>query len=285
MKGRIAALFGMVVLAVVACNVDSVNVPTVDQVAPAMNPLLNIDSECQQGYDCVNPNSFAPIAADLDTVGTNCTLESGCGRGWSAIYTGIQIDAQGALDAVNYTCTNGQTTRDTAVLSNRGCWDCMFGCAGPSCPPGAQCITLPAQSNVSDCTQVYCNQGYTAVVWWSSGIAVPKCVRAMTVAPPPPVTTASNLNGWPYLTWAPVDGAAGYRVYRQLHTQAQPQVWYTWLNATSYHDASTSVSGEPESAPNPAWSQWVRYHVVSLSADNTESGYVNVHYFNGTGPY
>lgn len=283
MKTRIAVLFGIIALAVGACNVDSVNEPTLETVAPVMGPLFNSNSECPGGYDCRSPNSYSPIAADLDTVGTNCSVESGCGRGWSAIYTSITVDAQGALDAVNYTCSNGQSTRDTSVLSNRGCWDCMFGCAGPSCPAGAQCITLPAQSNVSDCTQVYCDQGYTAVVWWTNGIATPKCIRALTGAPPAPVTTASNLNGNPYLTWAPADGAGGYRVYRQLHWQSQPQVWYTWLNATSYQDWSTNVTGSPGSSP-PA-TPWVRYHVVSLSADGTESGYVNVHYYSGTGPY
>lgn len=290
MRTRNATLFSCILLILMACHVDSVNMPTTDASAIGLKPSFFTNSTCPGGYECVDPNSFAPIAADLDTIGTNCTPEAPCGRGYSAIYTGLQTNVVGNLDAVFFHCSSGL---DTMVTSDRGCWDCKFGCAGASCPAGAQCITLPGQSG-SDCTQVYCNQGYTAVLWWENGTAVPKCWRALTAPPPPPVTTASTVNGGPDLTWDAVSGAAAYRVFRQLSPywnppgQTEPEVWYTWLNATSYHDWSTNASGPPQSEPDPAWGgKWARYHVVSLSADGTESGYVNVHYYylpNG-GPY
>lgn len=288
MSIRNGTLFSFCLLILAACHVDSVNTPTTDASA-GLKPSFSSSSTCPAGYECVNPNSSAPIAADLDTIGTNCTPESGCPRG-TATYTGLGTDVTGYLDAVFFSCSNGQ---NTMVTSDRGCWDCKWGCAGASCPPGAQCITLPGRWG-SDCTQVYCNQGYEAIVWWDNGTAVPKCWRAVTVAPPPPVTTATTVNLGPNLTWDPVSGAAGYRVYRQLSPywnppgQTAPEVWYTWLYATSYYDQSTDVSGDPQSQPDPAWgNKWVRYHVVSLSANGTESAYVNVHYYylpNG-GPY
>lgn len=300
MRIRHTTLLSCTLVFLMACHAESVNVP-LPEVSPfGLKPSPILYSDCPAGRTCVAAQNLGPVSAIMGNLVPSCASEVGCSTGGTRIYAFVTEDAEvGNIDVLTMNCANGTFT----ARSDHGCWDCVGGCGGSVGPDGIQWQTVTVLDTLggsswmgqigSDCYAFRCHD--PGSYYFSGENRAPVC---LTDNPPPggglapPQTTAYTVNGKPYLTWPSVPGAAAYRVYRHLEGRPGPEIWYTWLEATSYTDWSTDVSGDPQSSPDPqwpdtSWAVWARYHVVSLAADGTESGYVVVHYYhtpNG-GPY
>ena len=179
MKTRMAVLFSMIVLAVGACNVDSVSVPIMDagelksplglKLAPSMTP----EEGCPQGLYCTTPIMNNPIYPDLDTIATNCP--EACGGLETGTADNYEEDANGWVDRVRITCP----TRGTTLwYSSHGCWDCKWGCAGTRCTTG-NCVTV-AGSPGFDCRELTCQSGWTGYSGTrADGTKVALCTRPL----------------------------------------------------------------------------------------------------------
>lgn len=289
MRIRNATLFSCIFLILAACHVDSVNMPTLEPSAIGLGPAFSTSGDCAAGYECTPATHLGAAPVVSRNLAVSCGVHfTGClGTKMGASVT---PDDSANYDALTLNCSGSVYT----VRSNHGCWDCTEGCGGRTCPDGGQCstVTIPGLTG-NDCQGYRCDVANGWEYDTPGGFAAPRCRRSLDYNPPPPgtpappATTASVVDGGPFLTWDAVPGAAAYRVYRQLKWQAAPEIWYTWLTATSYYDSSTDVSGPPQSQPDGQWLKWARYHVVSLSADGTESSYMWAHYYpyTGTAPY
>jgi hypothetical protein len=166
MRFRSTALFGSMVIALAACDAQSLLVGT-DSAEPAVQttePRFS-SSGC---YEYVNPTWLGGVATDPDIIAYNCGPET-CGLS-VGVGLGVNVDADGLVDEAVIQCPNNSIF---VVPSTDPCWDCVYECGGSNCPSGALCSTIPG-SYGSDCQAFTCPSGYDLV---HTGVLQPPTCR------------------------------------------------------------------------------------------------------------
>jgi hypothetical protein len=166
MRTRDCALFNSILLFLLACQADSISVPSIKTSAVGLKPSFIVYSDCPTGETCVDPEHVGPVDAVASLLIRSCSGDFGC-LDEGKISGSVTVDAASRnRDQLTINCSSG----NIYVTSDYSCWDCTDGCGGTADPTGLAWKTVtvmdpgaPGELDGqigSDCHAFRCPVGY-----------------------------------------------------------------------------------------------------------------------------